>query len=117
MCAFKIKLELFDVSEETGEAVTIERTPGKYITKDQDYVDAVIPVTGIERFYYPIVPQEAGDLLIFTNMTAPLGQNGPVMILLNINSNCSKPYPDWDYAWPFSGYFIEADSSLEGSQP
>ena len=39
------------------------------------------------------------------------------MLLYNINSDCSKPYAEWDYAWPFEGYYISAESSFEANQP
>ena len=56
MCGFKISLTLETVSETTGEVEPISLTPARYIPKDQDYVDAVVPFRDISRFYYPIKP-------------------------------------------------------------
>ena len=76
MCAYEIRLELYEYTEnedELGAKVEGFYLPPKYIPKDQDYVEGTSPYNGLARFYYPVIPEESGDLLIFVNKTAPIG--------------------------------------------
>ena len=49
--------------------------PARYIPKYQDNINATTSYQGHDRFYYPVVPDETGDLLIFANKTANIGIN------------------------------------------
>jgi hypothetical protein len=35
-------------------------------------------------FYYPIVPEQSGDILIMANKTGPLHKNGDLSLSMNI---------------------------------
>ena len=96
MCAYKIKLQVFTGAErdqEPGELYPYELP--MYIPRDQDYVDVTVPYAQIVNLYYPVLPDESGDLLIFANKTGPIGQNGDTWMLLNIQKNASIPSHYW----------------------
>lgn len=35
-------------------------------------------------FYYPIIPDESGDMLILVNKTGPIHENGDVSLTMNV---------------------------------
>ena len=77
MCAYTIELELFKetaVNTDLGTQVTFK--PPRYLPIDQDYVDVRVAAGVLERFYYPFNLDQSGDLLIFANKTASIGQSG-----------------------------------------
>ena len=55
-------------------------------------MDVAVPYKALARFYYPVDPEESGDLLVFANKTAPIGKNGNVSLLMNVQTNSSLPY-------------------------
>lgn len=36
------------------------------------------------QFYYPVVPEESGDVLILVNKTGPIHENGDLSLSMNI---------------------------------
>ena len=57
-----------------------------------------VPFSSLARFYYPVIPEESGDILIFANKTAPIGKGGDAAMLLNIQTNSGDSYLNWNYA-------------------
>ena len=49
-------------------------------------------------FYYPVIPEESGDVVILVNKTGPIHKNGDVSLGMNIQADSGVPYVDWD--WP-----------------
>lgn len=107
MCAFKINLELFEWTEdfsvfqdeeETTQRIQVDPYPPRYIPKDQDYVDGIVSYGEEMVFYYPIIPDETGDVVILVNKTGAIHKNGDVALGMNIQANTDSPYIDWD--WP-----------------
>ena len=47
-------------------------------------------------FYYPIIPDESGDILILVNKTAPLHTNGDVSLSMNVEPDSERPYSKWN---------------------
>ena len=54
-----------------------------------------VPFTEMAQFYYPVIPEESGDLLIFVNKTAPIGKSGDAALLMNVQTNSEFPYAFW----------------------
>ena len=98
MCAYKITLQLLEGEDADIPGALIKRRPARYIPRDQDYVDVSVPYQATARFYYPVDPEESGDLLIFANKTAPIGKNGNASLLMNVQTNSSLSYLKWSYA-------------------
>ena len=96
-CAYKVRVQLLEATA-TKDLVT--RTPARYIPRDQDYVDVTIPYGKTARFYYPVIPELSGDLLIFANKTAPIGKNGDGAMVMNVQKDSAISYLQWIYAKP-----------------
>lgn len=98
MCAFKIKLELFETLDGATEETPVLKTPPKYLTNDQDYLDVDVRYRRHSRLYYPVVAENSGDILIFANKTSPIGQSGDFSLVMNFEANSTQNYVDWNYA-------------------
>ena len=72
MCAFKISLRLYQYTEDGSLGDLVTAKPARYIPNDQDYVDRIVPYGKTARYYYPIIPELTGDILIFVNKTSPI---------------------------------------------
>ena len=105
MCAFKLELELLEWTEDftvfqdeeaAKERVYVDPKPPRYIPKDQDYVSGVVGYGEDMQFYYPIVPEETGDVLILVNKTGPIHENGDLSLGMNIEADCNKNYTRWN---------------------
>lgn len=87
MCAFKIELELFEQNTAEGDlGAPVTASPALYIPRDQDYVDVSVGFAEHQRLYYPISP-DSGDLLIFVNKTASIGQNGRSAVVFRVETD------------------------------
>ena len=98
MCAFKVSLQLFEFTSDGSLGKPVTAKPARYVPNDQDYVDVTVPYVKTARFYYPVVPEVSGDLLIFVNKTASIGQGGDAALLLNVQKNSENSYLSWPYA-------------------
>lgn len=56
------------------------------------------------RLFYPVVPEETGDILIFANKTASIGQSGDFSLVMNFEPDASQGYLDWNYAANYAIY-------------
>ena len=74
-----------------------------------------VPYGSTARFYYPVVPEESGDLLIFVNKTSPIGHEGDATLLLNVQKNSENSYLSWFY--PSSTRFTIASETNDPIQP
>ena len=115
MCAYKVRMQLFEnaANGSSGKAVTAR--PARYVPLDQDYVDVTVPYGSTARFYYPVVPEESGDLLIFVNKTSPVGHEGDAKLLLNVQKNSENSYLSWIY--PSSTRYTIASETNDPIQP
>ena len=104
MCAFRISLELLEWTEDfsvfqdedaTSQRIPVSPLPPRYIPRDQDYVDGVVRYNEDMTFYYPVVPEESGDVLILVNKTAPLHANGDLSLGMNVQADAGVPYTEW----------------------
>jgi len=84
MCAFKVRIQLYEASQDGSLFEIVENKPARYIPRDQDYVDVNVKYSEMAEFYYPVIPEESGDLLIFVNKTAPIGKGGDAVLTMNI---------------------------------
>ena len=48
------------------------------------------------HFYYPVVPEESGDVLILVNKTGPIHENGDLSLGMNIQADANKNYTEWN---------------------
>ena len=120
MCAYKINLQLFDppankIDTSVGKQVVLR--PARYIPKDQDYINATTSYQGHDRFYYPVVPDETGDLLIFANKTANIGINATFSMAMQFEPDTSKNYLKWNYAAMQPPYFFKMSNNKDTIQP
>ena len=47
------------------------------------------------QFYYPFIPEEAGDILILVNKTGPIHSNGDVSLSMNVQADATQSYTSW----------------------
>lgn len=48
------------------------------------------------QFYFPVVPEESGDVLILVNKTGPIHENGDLSLGMNIQANADVNYTEWN---------------------
>lgn len=100
MCAFEISLTLHERTLsvlETGFPVL--QIPPKYIPKDVNFIDGYLAPGEEAFFYYPVGRQPIdADYLLMVNKTGPFGTNGHVTLSMNVLTNVTQPYGEWDLA-------------------
>ena len=115
MCAFKVSLRLYKLTQDGSLGDLVTAKPSRYVPRDQDYVDRTVPYGKTARFYYPVIPEISGDLLIFVNKTSPIGQGGDASLLLNVQKNSEQSYLSWIYAKPT--YYTISSATQDPIQP
>jgi len=105
MCAYKLELTLLEYTEYFSfgdknslteqQKIQVQVPPPRYVPRDVDYVDAVVKAGEEMQFYYPFIPEEAGDILILVNKTGPIHSNGDSSLAMNVQADATQAYTNW----------------------